>query len=84
MRALVLRLELFLSATTRDMSTSIALVTCAEVSSERCMCSAMPRRMAVIGSSTSPGAISGWGGSTGCVGGGGVGGSSVGSRTGTA
>src|SRR5437667_300053 len=36
------------------MSTSIALVTWAEVSSERRMCSAMPRRMAVIGSSCSP------------------------------
>ena len=32
------------------MSTSIALVTCAEVSSERRMCSAMPLRIAVIGS----------------------------------
>jgi hypothetical protein len=31
------------------MSTSIALVTCAAVSSERCMCSAMPRRIALIG-----------------------------------
>ena len=37
------------------MSTSIALVTCAEVSSERRMCSAMPLRMAVIGSTVSPG-----------------------------
>ena len=35
--------------TTFDMSTSIALVTCAAVSSERCMCSAMPRRIALIG-----------------------------------
>jgi hypothetical protein len=42
-------------ATTFDMSTSIALVTCAEVSSERRMCSAMPRRIAFIGSSCSPG-----------------------------
>ena len=38
------------------MSTSIALVTCAAVSSERRMCSAIPRRIAVIGSSDSPGA----------------------------
>jgi hypothetical protein len=37
------------------MSTSIALVTCAPVSSERRMCSAMPRRMAVTGSTVSPG-----------------------------
>ena len=36
------------------MSTSIALVTCAEVSSERRMCSEMPRRIAVTGSSASP------------------------------
>src|SRR5881227_3651929 len=42
-------------ATTRDMSTSIALVTWAEVSSDRRMCSAIPRRMAFIGSSCSPG-----------------------------
>src|SRR5919206_11106 len=42
-------------ATTRDMSTSIALVTCADVSSERRMCSAMPLRIAVIGSKLSPG-----------------------------
>ena len=34
------------------MSTSIALVTCADVSSERRMCSAIPRRIAVIGSTT--------------------------------
>ena len=37
------------------MSTSIADVTCAEVSSERRMCSAIPRRIADIGSSDSPG-----------------------------
>jgi hypothetical protein len=36
------------------MSTSIELVTCAEVSSERRMCSAMPLRMALIGSTVSP------------------------------
>jgi hypothetical protein len=36
------------------MSTSIALVTCADVSSERRMWSAMPRRIALIGSSCSP------------------------------
>ena len=48
-------------STTRDMSTSIALVTCADVSSERRMCSAIPRRIAVIGSSCSPGAAA-----TGC------------------
>src|SRR5581483_4695724 len=36
------------------MSTSIALVTCAAVSSERRMCSAIPRRIAFIGSTTSP------------------------------
>ena len=36
------------------MSTSIALVTCAAVSSERRMCSAIPRRIALIGSSVSP------------------------------
>src|SRR5712691_3752625 len=38
------------------MSTSIALVTCADVSSERRMCSAMPLRIAVIGSKLSPNA----------------------------
>ena len=38
------------AATIRDMSTSIALVTCAAVSSERRMCSAMPRRIAETGS----------------------------------
>ena len=43
------------SATTRAMSTSIALVTCAAVSTERRMCSITPRRIAVIGSSASPG-----------------------------
>src|SRR3954454_12058373 len=42
-------------ALTFDMSTSIALVTCADVSSERRMCSAMPLRIAVIGSNASPG-----------------------------
>ena len=42
-------------ATTFDMSTSIALVTCAAVSRERRMCSAIPRRMAFIGSRASPG-----------------------------
>ncbi len=42
------------AATIRDMSTSIALETWAEVSSERRMCSITPRRIAVIGSSTSP------------------------------
>src|SRR5919202_532786 len=42
-------------ATTFDMSTSIALVTCADVSSERRMCSAIPRRIAFIGSNCSPG-----------------------------
>jgi hypothetical protein len=47
------------SATTFDMSTSIALVTWAEVSSERRMCSAMPLRIAVIGSSISPAPASG-------------------------
>ena len=36
------------------MSTSIAEVTCADVSSERRMCSAMPRRIAVTGSTCSP------------------------------
>src|SRR3954469_22614177 len=41
--------------TTLDMSTSIALVTCAEVSSERRMCSAIPRRIADMGSKLSPG-----------------------------
>src|SRR5881397_2031736 len=41
-------------ATTFDMSTSIALVTCADVSSERRMCSAMPLRIALIGSKLSP------------------------------
>ncbi len=39
--------------TTFDMSTSIALVTCAAVSSERRMCSAMPRRIALIGAISS-------------------------------
>src|SRR5918996_5325148 len=42
-------------ATTLDMSTSIALVTCADVSSERRICSAMPFRIADIGSKLSPG-----------------------------
>src|SRR3954471_15067362 len=41
-------------ATTLDMSTSIALVTWADVSSERRMCSGMPRRMAPIGSNHTP------------------------------
>ena len=45
----------FRIATTFDMSTSIALVTCAEVSSERRMCSAIPFRIADIGSTLSPG-----------------------------
>ena len=40
---------------TFDMSTSIALVTCAEVSRERRTWSAMPLRIADIGSSVSPG-----------------------------
>src|SRR5207237_938101 len=42
----------------REKSTSIALVTCAAESSERRMCSAMPRRVAVIGSTVSPGSVS--------------------------
>jgi hypothetical protein len=42
------------------MSTSIADVTCAEVSSERRMCSAIPRLIALIGSSDSPGACGSW------------------------
>src|SRR5947209_3514643 len=42
----------------RAKSTSIALVTWAPVSRERRMCSAMPRRIAVIGSSVSPGRVS--------------------------
>src|SRR3954466_12949822 len=42
-------------ALTFDMSTSIALVTCADVSSDRRMCSAMPLRIADIGSKLSPG-----------------------------
>ncbi len=45
------------AATTFDMSTSIALVTCAAVSSERRMCSAMPRRIAVTGSTCSPACV---------------------------
>ena len=49
---LVLGLELLADVRRRvDMSTSIALVTCAAVSSERRMCSAIPRRIAFIGSS---------------------------------
>ena len=36
------------------MSTSIADVTCADVSSDRRMCSAIPRRIADIGSRVSP------------------------------
>src|SRR2546422_544669 len=36
------------------MSTPIALVTCADVSSDRRMCSMTPRRIAVIGSTDSP------------------------------
>src|SRR4051794_41723497 len=40
--------------TTFDMSTSIADVTCAEVSSERRMWSAIPRRIADMGSIVSP------------------------------
>src|ERR1700751_2840246 len=68
-------------ATTREKSTSIALVTWAAVSSERRMCSAMPRRMAVIGSPVSPGSVSaagsgarggGVGGGRGSPGGGGA------------
>src|SRR4029453_15865448 len=51
------------------MSTSIALVTCAEVSSERRMCSAIPRRIAVMGSNCSPASAA-----TGCGGGGAGGG----------
>ena len=47
------------SATTRAMSTSMALVTCAAVSTDRRMCSMTPRRIAVIGSSDSPGARAG-------------------------
>src|SRR5579884_1435140 len=42
----------------REKSTSIALVTWAAVSSERRMCSAMPRRIAVMGSTVSPGSVS--------------------------
>src|SRR4029453_13245760 len=59
------------------MSTSIALVTCAEVSSERRMCSAMPFRIADIGSKLSPGCAAAGGGTGGGVrrgGGGGLGG----------
>src|SRR4051812_9905368 len=41
-------------ATTFDMSTSIALVTCADVSSDLRMWSATPRRIADIGSKFSP------------------------------
>src|ERR671937_837303 len=41
-------------ATTFDMSTSMALVTWAAVSNDRRMCSAMPRRIAVTGSTASP------------------------------
>ena len=45
------------AATTFDMSTSIALVTCAAVSTERRMCSAIPRRIAVTGSMVSPACV---------------------------
>src|SRR3954469_16985512 len=75
------------------MSTSIALVTCAAVSSERRMCSAMPRRIADTGSSVSPGRTSvgatcagaGFGGGAGGVAGGagtGVGGAGSGAACG--
>src|SRR5437763_16719087 len=53
--------------TTLDMSTSIAEVTCAEVSSDRRMCSAIPRRIAVIGSSASPACAPPAGAGTGAV-----------------
>jgi hypothetical protein len=43
-------------ATTFDMSISKTVVTCADVSSERRMCSAMPFRIGVIGSNVSPAA----------------------------
>src|SRR3954466_7816766 len=52
--------------TTLDMSTSIAEVTCAEVSSERRMWSAIPRRIAVMGSSVSP--VCADAGAAGCAG----------------
>jgi hypothetical protein len=54
------------------MSTSIALVTCADVSSERRMCSAIPRRIADNGSSVSPGpaGCASWLGGVGAGGGG--------------
>src|SRR5256885_16551846 len=48
-------------ALTFDMSTSIALVTWADVSSERRMCSAIPLRIAVMGSKVSPTAACGCG-----------------------
>src|SRR3954451_23558317 len=63
--------------TTFDMSTSIADVTCAEVSSERRMWSAIPRRIADMGSIVSPAcaaagaAAGGGGGGGGAAGGGG-------------
>ena len=79
------------AATIRDMSTSIALVTCAAVSSERRMCSAMPRRIAVTGSRLSPSAAcgcglgpaaAGGGGEGACgAGGGAIGGAGAGSST---
>jgi hypothetical protein len=42
-------------ATTFDRSTSNVVVTCADVSSDRRMCSAIPLRMGVMGSTVSPG-----------------------------
>src|SRR3954453_715815 len=70
------------AATTRDMSTSIALVTCADVSSDLRMWSAMPRRIAETGSSCSPacacaggaGVDAGFGGAGGAAAGAGGGG----------
>ena len=65
-------------AATLDMSTSIALVTCAEVSSERRMCSAMPRRMADMASTDSPS----WGAATGVATGAGAGAGASGAAVG--
>src|SRR5436853_5828609 len=62
----------------REKSTSIALVTWAAVSSERRMCSAMPRRIAVIGSTISPASVSPAATGAGAGGLGGAGGASAG------
>src|SRR6266480_1359054 len=66
------------------MSTSIALVTCAEVSRERRMCSAMPLRIADIGSKLSPGCAAEGAGASAGLGGAGAAASGAGAGSGSA